>query len=76
MPMVEVRKGGQINLVPKNLLGALYVLLAQEVMGRAEPLTRCSGCGRWFVAKHASRMYCSDACKMKAYRQSKKKNGI
>ena len=72
LPMVEVRKGGQINLVPQNLLGALYVLLAQEIMGRTEPPIRCGACGRWFDARHASRRYCSDACKMKAYRQTKK----
>jgi hypothetical protein len=72
VPMVEVRKGGQINLVPRNLLGAMYVLLAQEIMGRTEPPIRCATCGRWFDAGHALRMYCSDACKMKAYRRSKK----
>jgi hypothetical protein len=71
VPTFAAIPGGQISLVPNNLLGAIYVHFVQEVLGRADPLTRCAACGKWFVARHASRIYCTDACKMKAYRRSR-----
>lgn len=72
IPVIDVGPGSQLSLVPGDLLGAMYVLFMQELLGRADPLVRCASCGKWFVSRHASKIYCSDACKMKAYRQSKK----
>ena len=72
-PKFSAVPGGQITLVPNSLLGAIYVHFVQEVLGRADPLTRCAGCGKWFVARHASKMYSSHACKQKAYRRNKEK---
>jgi len=72
VPVIEIGKGGQLSLQPKHLLACLYIHVMQELLGRADPLVRCACCGKWFICRHASKMYCSDACKMKAYRQNKK----
>lgn len=71
IPSISLAQGSQITLVPANLLGAIYIQFAQEAMGRADQMTRCIACGKWFVSKHASRKFCGDACKMKAYRRGR-----
>jgi len=71
-PYVHMGTVGQLLLEPQSLLAAMYLLLTQELLGRADPLSRCPSCGKWFICRHASKIYCSDACKMKAYRQNKK----
>ncbi|MBC8065831.1 MAG: hypothetical protein H7Y17_13445 [Chlorobia bacterium] len=74
VPFVEVRPGSQIRLQPKNLGGAIYLHLALEVMGKSVPAERCQACGRWFIPKHGSQIYCRPECKFKGYRQRKKEN--
>ncbi len=71
-PRITLISGSQITLAPNNLLGVLYFEFAQETIGRADPLIRCAACGKWFVSHHASKKFCNDKCKMKAYRKDKK----
>jgi hypothetical protein len=57
---------------PQSLLGALWLQLASAISDDKSFRT-CDFCGRWFeVSPHAkgkSRLFCSDACRAKAYRQ-------
>lgn len=68
--MVEAKRRGQVRLVPRDLLGALYVLLAWEVIGASPRPRACKkvGCGRQYVPSHGRQIYCSDSCKWKAFR--------
>jgi len=68
-PWFTVEPGGQVGMRPLNLLGAIYVHFLQELLGRTDPLFRCAACGKWFIQRHAGRIYCSNACKQKAYRR-------
>jgi hypothetical protein len=42
---------------------------------RKLPVTeyQCPQCGDWFVPKHPSATYCSDACRQAAYRERQRK---
>lgn len=73
-PRISIGNPGEMTYVATSLLGSIYLHLLQEMLGRADPLARCDVCGKWFQSRHASRMYCSNACKQKAYRKSKEKN--
>lgn len=68
-PWFDIVPGSQLSLAPTTLLGAMYVVFLQELMGRSDPLFRCASCGKWFIQRHAGRIYCSQACKQKAYRR-------
>jgi hypothetical protein len=63
-------------LSPKNLLGALWLQFAQAISGN-KIFRECDECSTWFeVSKSAfrvNRMYCSGACKAKAYRRRQEK---
>lgn len=65
---------GRLHLVPKSLLGALWVQFALAINGDKE-YRECGHCSTWFELSpgtaRTSRFYCSDACKMKAYRERK-----
>jgi hypothetical protein len=61
-----------VYLVPKNLLGALWLQFARAVDANKD-YRRCGGgCGRWMEisldAHRTHRRFCSDACRNKAYR--------
>jgi hypothetical protein len=71
-PAVEQAYGSPVYLVPQDLLGALYALLAEELMGSAHPLEKCPICGKWFQAMDPRRVTCSSACKQKAWRISRR----
>lgn len=63
------------SVVPVDLLGAMWLQLAQMV-GRSQLHLRCVVCGAWFLerpqaGKRPAKGYCSDACKQRAYRQRK-----
>ncbi|MBL8794292.1 MAG: hypothetical protein JNM56_10325 [Planctomycetia bacterium] len=64
----------KLQIVPQNLLGALWLQLAQAVDSGKE-LRACQTCGRWFEvsldAFRKSRSYCGESCRSKAYRQRK-----
>jgi hypothetical protein len=65
-----------LHLVPSTLLGALWVQLAEAVSGD-KVLHQCQACRRWFElspeTNRISRVYCSDACRSRAYRSRKER---
>ncbi|HYI94795.1 MAG TPA: hypothetical protein VEX68_14710 [Bryobacteraceae bacterium] len=61
----------QAAFVPVHLIGALWVQFLTAV---TEDLSfrKCNQCRRWFSeAARAAKVFCSDACRMKAYRLRK-----
>ncbi len=61
-----------VRLVPKNLLGAIWLQMAHAIERNGE-FRRCAECDRWFeVSREGGRsdkIYCSNACRVKAHRQ-------
>jgi len=73
---VRFEKNSQLNreflhIVPKSLLGAMWVQFAQAV-ANDKKYRNCSTCGKWFEiapdTARTSRTHCSEACKSRAYR--------
>ncbi len=65
--------GFQIS--PQTLLGALWLQFSQAVSGDKE-FQSCIQCGKLFEisrGRRKSRMFCSDACRFKAYRERQAK---
>jgi hypothetical protein len=66
----------RVHVLPRNLLGALWLQLARAVEGDKE-YRRCEECQRWFeVSPEGMRpesKYCGTACRMRAYRRRKAK---
>lgn len=61
----------EMRVVPKNLLGALWLQFARAVDGNRD-FRRCRQCGQWFAvspSERTSREFCSNACRSKAYRE-------
>lgn len=62
-------------LMPKGLIGALWQQARQSIDGNVDFL-KCLECSDWFgiSAEEArpEKLYCSDACRMRAYRKRKK----
>ncbi len=65
----------RIRIRPSCLADALWLELALAVGGK-QNLGACAECGTWFAiaagAARSDKLYCSDACKMRAYRKRKK----
>jgi hypothetical protein len=63
-----------LSFVPETLLGAIWLQFAQAVVGDAD-YRACGECGRIFevsrTASRADRLFCSGACRSKAYRARK-----
>ncbi len=63
------------SIVPKTLIGALWLQCAQAISGNKEYST-CKTCSSWFElaphVKNKGKIYCSDACKSKAWRLKKR----
>lgn len=61
-----------LYMVPSGLIGALWLQFAQAITGHKQ-YHRCEYCGTWFEvsleASRPTRVYCSDACRFKAYRK-------
>ena len=61
---------------PKTLLNALWTQLALAING-SQSLRTCVECKKWFAIKsdrgRSDKKYCSDACRMRAYRKRKGK---
>jgi hypothetical protein len=70
--LIDVKEGSEIYLVPTDLLGAIYIHFAKELVGRSTPTKQCRGCGSYFIPEHGRQIYCDERCKFKAYRQRKK----
>jgi hypothetical protein len=65
-----------IQIVPDNLLAAMWLQFAQAIAGNKEHRA-CKECGRWFEisseedGRTARRAFCSDPCKSRDYRRRK-----
>lgn len=65
-----------VFLMPRNLLGALWLQFAKAVEGN-KVYHRCQGpgCGQWYEVdpdkNRTSKLFCSTACRSKAYRERK-----
>ena len=59
------------HIVPRNLLGAIWIQTAAMAEGGRD-YRRCEQCRGWFVLSpdinRSDRAYCSDRCRHKAYR--------
>jgi hypothetical protein len=69
----ENGSGFRMRYQPATLRTALWQRLAGEVAGLLQ-CTRCPAprCGRWFLKSHASRsdrQFCSDTCRVRAFRK-------
>lgn len=67
----EARGGMALHFVPRDFLAGLWLQFAQAFTGNKDH-GRCDNCGAWFEisrdAARESRVYCSPACKQRAYR--------
>lgn len=64
----------RISIYPKDLRTALWVQFAEAVQGN-QHFESCANCGDWFLQRTArKKMYCSNACKNRAYRANKMRN--
>jgi hypothetical protein len=73
------RRQGELNripldIVPRSLLGALWLQAAQMVDGNFT-YQRCEGCGHWFEIKppatRRTKQFCTASCRVRAHRQRK-----
>lgn len=70
-------KYGRLDLAiwPRGLIGALWVQVARAIDGDRD-FRSCDVCGRWWEVgrdgKRTNRRYCSNACKLRAYRKRQK----
>jgi hypothetical protein len=64
----------QLKMIPHDLIGFMWVQFAEAVAGGKE-FRQCASCARWMeIAPGQGRpekVYCSDACRMRAYRKRK-----
>jgi hypothetical protein len=64
-----------LYVTPKNLLGAMWVQFAQSIDSGGSS-KRCGKCGNWMQlapgTNRSDRDFCSDRCRVNAYRQRKK----
>jgi hypothetical protein len=70
-------KSQVLRIVPSDLLGAMWLQLAEAIAGHKE-FRACKSCGKWIEISHLQadnrtrrREFCSDACKLRDYRQRK-----
>ncbi len=70
----EERGRSQMAVVPTSLVSALWTQFALAVDAEKD-FRRCSACGKWFDASRdvarKTRIYCSNACRVRAYRARK-----
>lgn len=68
----EERTALGLYIFPHSLIGALWLQFARAISGN-KSYHRCEYCGKWFEvsleASRPTRVYCSDACRFKAYRK-------
>jgi hypothetical protein len=69
----------QLKMIPHHLFGFLWVQFAEAVAGDKE-FRQCASCARWMeIAPGQGRpekSYCSDACRMRAYRRRKSNRSL
>jgi len=68
------REALRLHVVPKNLLGAMWIQAAQAAEG-GRAFRRCENCATWYAVApelaRSDRIYCSRNCRFKAYRKRK-----
>ena len=66
--------GLKLHVVPDSLLGALWFQFAQAIEHNSD-FRMCAECAMWFELSprtaRTDKIYCSDACRMRAYRKRK-----
>lgn len=76
---IENGENPAIRVGPTNLLGVMWLQLAQQFTGE-KTYRKCSFCDTWFPigagddSSKGTRLYCSDSCRLKAYRRRKKQS--
>lgn len=70
---VKIEPYPRLSFDAETLIGTIYMHFVNEVLGKSLPLVKCQVCEQWFQSRHKGTMYCSDACKVKAYRLRKEK---
>lgn len=72
-----VRKPPRFRQRPTSLLGAIWLHISNEFVGKRIP-RQCETCGQWFVIGpkgRATKRYCAEnGCRQKAYRDRKKRD--
>lgn len=67
-------RSAALRIGPATLLGALWLQFALAIDGNRE-YRSCTTCGRFYeldpAVARTNRLYCTDACRMKAYRDRK-----
>jgi len=64
--------GGSVVLMPDSLLGAMYLLLAEDAGGVRAPKV-CRACGKFFPPVRSDQETCGSACRQRLYRTRKAK---
>ncbi|MEQ9247469.1 MAG: hypothetical protein RLO21_15915 [Nitratireductor sp.] len=68
-------QGMAFKLYPSNLIGSLWLQFADIVAVQTD-YTRCVSCEKWFLVSPGTgrpdKKFCSNACRMRAYRNRKK----
>jgi hypothetical protein len=66
----------QIKMVPHDLVGFMWVQFAEAVVG-GKDFRQCASCAAWMEIApghgRPEKSYCSNACRMRAYRRRKEK---
>lgn len=64
-----------LKVRPTSLIGALWLQCAESISVETD-YARCDSCSKWFLvtpgAGRPDKKFCSDACRMRAYRERKK----
>lgn len=68
----EFQESVSLEIVPKNLVAAIWLRFAEAVASEAE-FRRCERCSRWFGVgvdgrSRSARRYCSTTCRLASYR--------
>jgi hypothetical protein len=67
-----------MQLIPRNLLEAMWLQFGEAVT-HDKSFRKCRQCGTWFEislrAARIDKVFCSEACKAKAYRRRKLEDG-
>jgi len=73
-PAITGNRSEPFQLVPKDLLGALYLLFANDTMNGTPPMRPCAcGCGTWFHPSTGQQRYVSDRHRHKRFNQEARK---
>lgn len=66
-------RAGEVTLHPKTLLAAIWLKVAEEVLGKPKRKKKCASCEKWFTPiRRSDAVYCSPACRQKAYDTAKR----